>query len=67
MTGLAGKVEDERLSLDQVAETMFIAHVADVDADAVLVPGEIESVAAVFRDQRVEHCDPRAVVGEAAG
>jgi hypothetical protein len=48
---LAGEVEDDLLIAHQVIHRAGLTHIGDVDADAVFYAGDVEQVAAVFRDQ----------------
>ena len=54
VAGLAGQVEQVVLPLHEVAHAVLVAHVGDIDADAVLDAGDVEEVAAVFGDQAVD-------------
>ena len=65
MAHLAGQVEEHVLALHQVLHAVP-AHVGDVDADLVLVAGEVEEVAAVVRQQAVDRRHLRPEVGERA-
>lgn len=54
VAGLARQIEQDILSLDQMLEAVFVAHIGDVDAHAVGNGGDIEEVATVFRDEAVD-------------
>ena len=51
---LAGEVEDHLAVAHQVVHRARLAHVGDVHADAILDAGDVEQVAAVVGDQRVD-------------
>ena len=51
---LAGEVEDHLAALHEVIHRAGLPHVGDVDRDAVFDAGDVEQVAAVVGDQRVD-------------
>ena len=51
---LSGEVEDDLAVLHQVVHRARLPHVGDVDAHAVLDAGDVEQVAAVVGNQRVD-------------
>ena len=57
MAGLAGQVEEIVLPLHQVVHAVGVAHVGDVDPHPVLDAGDVEQIAAIFRDQAVHQGD----------
>src|SRR5205085_9733956 len=57
MTGLPGEVKEIVLALDQVAQTMGVADVGDIDLKPILEPFDVVKIAAVIRDQAVHDCD----------
>ena len=65
MAHLAGQVEQHLLAAHQVVHGVA-AHVGDVDADLVLVAGEVEEVAAVVGEQAVHGQHLRPEVGQGA-
>ena len=64
---LAGEVEDHVLPAHQIVHRALLADVGDVDADAILDAADVEQVAAVLGDQRVDEQHARAEVDELAG
>ena len=64
---LAGQVEDHVDVPHEVVHRAFLAHVGDVQPQAVLDVGDVEEVAAVVGDERVDQQHIRAEIDEAAG
>ena len=64
MAHLAGQVEEHVLTLDQGAHRIGIAHIGNVDAQPVFVPGNVKQIAAIVRDQRIDQRDMRAQIGQ---
>ena len=58
MAGLAGKVEQIVLSLDQMSDRVRIPDIADVDAHLVPDTVNVEEVPAVARNQAVDDRHP---------
>ena len=67
MAGLAGEVEQEVLADEMRPQAVAVAHVGDVDADAVLDSLDVEPVAAVFRHQAVDQRDLGAQIDQPPG
>ena len=57
---LASEVEEIILSLHQIAHAVGIAHVRDVDLQAVAEWLDVKKIPAIIRDEAVEHRDLRA-------
>src|SRR5262249_29958127 len=64
---LTGQIEEVVLSLHQVAHTVFVANVRDVDADTISDVVNIKEIAAVFRNQAVNERDLSAEVDQMPG
>ena len=62
---LAGEVEDHLAALHQVVHRAGLAHVGDVHRDAVLDAGDVEQVAAVVGNQRIDQQDVGAELHQA--
>jgi hypothetical protein len=62
---LAGEIEDHLAALHEVIHRARLAHVGDVDGDPVLDAGDVEQVAAVVGNQRVDEQDVGAKIDEA--
>jgi hypothetical protein len=60
VANLPGQIEDEVLPLHQIAQPMLVAHVGDVDPQPIFEAVDVEDVAAVLRDQRIEDQHLRA-------
>ena len=60
MAHLSREVEDERLPAHEVIHAVLVAHVGNVDLEAVFQPGHVEQLAAVLGDERVDDGDARA-------
>src|SRR3954463_4890930 len=67
MARLPGEVEKVILVLDEIAQAMSVAHVGDVDLDAVPNALDVVKIPAVIRDQTVHDRDIRAEIDKAAG
>ena len=64
---LAGEIEDHVLLAHQIVHRGLLADVGDVDADAIFEAADVEQIAAVVVDQRVDEQDARAEVDELPG
>ena len=67
VAGLPGQVEEIVLALHQVVHAVRVAHIGDVDPHPVLDAGDVEQVAAVFRDQAVHQGDLRPELDQPPG
>ena len=67
VAGLPGQVEQIVLALHQIVHAVLVAHIGDVDPHPVLDAGDVEQVAAVFRDQAVHQGDLRPQLDQPAG
>jgi hypothetical protein len=63
---LAGQVEQKILALHQIIHRILIAHIGDIDLDAILNAGDIAQIAAVDRDQRIDQRGARAQLNQPA-
>src|SRR5581483_6557027 len=63
---LAGEVEDDGAILHEVVHRALLPDVGDVDLDAVRDAVDVEQVAAVRGNQRVDEKDVRAEIDEPA-
>ena len=61
---LAGQIEDHVLPAHQIVHRRLLADVGDVDAQPVFEAADVEQIAAVVVDQRVDDQDARAEVDE---
>ena len=64
---LAGQVEDHILALNQGAHGIGVAHVGNVDLQAIFVAGDVEAIAAIVGDERVDQGDAGAQVDQPPG
>jgi hypothetical protein len=62
---LPGEVEDHLAVLHEVIHRARLPDVGDVDLDAILDAGDVEQIAAILGDQRVDEQDIGAERGEA--
>ena len=53
MAGLASKIEETIVPLNQVAHAVLVSHVGDIDPHPVFDAGDVEQVTAVFGDEAV--------------
>jgi hypothetical protein len=67
MTGLAGQIEENVRTFNQVIHAVRIANVSNVKADGVLKVSDVCKVSAVLRDQAVNQGDIRASPDESSG
>jgi hypothetical protein len=67
VTRLTCKVEEEFLSLDQVANTIFVPDIRNIDTHPVLNPVNVEQVASIFRDETVHKSNPGTKVHKPPG
>src|SRR5207248_9787046 len=67
VTDLAGEVEDDRLTANQDAHAVLVADVGDVDPGPPAQAVEMGEIAAMARDERVDHEHPRPQVDEPLG
>ena len=63
---LSGEVEDHLAAPHQVVHRRALAHVGDVDAQAVFDAGDVEEVAAVVGQQRIDDQDVGAELDQRA-
>ena len=64
---LAGEVEEIVLLSNEVAQAVLVADVRDVDVDRVLDSRDVEQIAAVLVDERVDERDLAPQLDELAG
>ena len=67
MADLAGQVKNHILALDQCPHRVRVAHVGNVHTHAPFVACQVEAVAAIVGDQRIDNRHARTEIGQAAG
>src|ERR1035437_3164141 len=67
MACLTCQVEQQVMAADEVAQTVLVSNVGDVDPDAVSEVRDIEQVAAIFRYQAVHDLDVGSLIHQSAG
>ena len=63
---LSGEIEDDLATAHEIVHRAGLAHVGDVDAHAIFDAGDVEQVAAVVGNQRIDEQDVGAELGEAS-
>ena len=54
MADLSCQIENDFLVLNKVSQTVFVAHIGDVDPNLIFDAGHIKEITAVFSNQRVD-------------
>jgi hypothetical protein len=67
VTRLTREVEEVVLVANEVPQAVFVTHIRDVHGDRILDSGDVEEIAAVFVDQRIDEHDLRSRLDQFPG